>query len=190
MQRPRPWQGPLSSIRELLGRRGTNAVEIRGTGRAKCGTHTLEHDLSGGRKAHDRQMSFVVEIYIDPPQLFCNFCRSVGHDERTCQSYELMMDRIVAYLMQTKTRALYLVTGMACGGFQGQGQGWGGMGLGRGRGKVICYNCGGPGHYTHDCTNPMRIYCSYYEQFDHEMVYFPTLITQMHKKGVLQPTST
>jgi len=26
-------------------------------------------------------------------QLFCNFCRSVGHDERTCRSYELMIDR-------------------------------------------------------------------------------------------------
>ncbi len=26
-------------------------------------------------------------------QLFCNFCRSVGHDECTCRSYELMMDR-------------------------------------------------------------------------------------------------
>jgi len=24
-------------------------------------------------------------------QLFCNFCRSLGHDERTCRSYELVM---------------------------------------------------------------------------------------------------
>ena len=30
-------------------------------------------------------------------QLFCNFCRSVGHDERTCRSYELMMDRTPTY---------------------------------------------------------------------------------------------
>lgn len=30
-------------------------------------------------------------------QLFYNFCRSVGHDERTCRSYELMMDRSPAY---------------------------------------------------------------------------------------------
>jgi len=25
-------------------------------------------------------------------QLFCNFCRLVGHDQRTHRSYELMMD--------------------------------------------------------------------------------------------------
>lgn len=32
-------------------------------------------------------------------QLFCNFCRSVGHDERTCHSYELMMDQTPTYRM-------------------------------------------------------------------------------------------
>ena len=36
-------------------------------------------------------------------QLFCNFCRLVGHDEHTCCSYELMMDQTPAYRMQTKT---------------------------------------------------------------------------------------
>jgi len=30
-------------------------------------------------------------------QLFCNFCRSVGRDERTCRRYELMMDRMITY---------------------------------------------------------------------------------------------
>ncbi len=30
-------------------------------------------------------------------QLFCNFCRSVDHDERTCRKYELMMDRTPTY---------------------------------------------------------------------------------------------
>lgn len=30
-------------------------------------------------------------------QLFCNFCRSVGNDERTCRSYELMMNRTSTY---------------------------------------------------------------------------------------------
>ncbi len=36
-------------------------------------------------------------------QLFCNFCRSVGHDERTCRSYELMMDQTPNDRVQTKT---------------------------------------------------------------------------------------
>ena len=35
-------------------------------------------------------------------QLYCNFCRSVGHDELSCQSYELMMDRTPTYRMQTE----------------------------------------------------------------------------------------
>lgn len=38
-------------------------------------------------------------------QLFCNFCRTVGHDERTCRSYELMMDRTHTYRVQTETQA-------------------------------------------------------------------------------------
>lgn len=64
------------------------------------------------------------------------------------------------------------------------------MGLGPDHGQLICYNCGGPGHYDHDCTNPTRISCLYYEKYEHEMVDYPTLISQMHEKGVLQPTST
>ena len=53
---------------------------------------------------------------------------------------------------------------------------------------MIYYNCGGLGHYAHDCTNPTRTCCPYYYQFDHEGVDFPTLIAQMHDKGVLQTT--
>jgi len=64
------------------------------------------------------------------------------------------------------------------------------MGPGRGHRQLIYYNCGGPGHYACDCTNPTRISCPYCEQFDHEMVDFLTLISQMHEKGVLQPTPT
>ena len=36
-------------------------------------------------------------------QLFCNFCRLVGHDERTYRSYELMMDRTPTYRFQAET---------------------------------------------------------------------------------------
>lgn len=32
-----------------------------------------------------------------PHKLFCTFCKSVGHDERNCQSYELMMERTPTY---------------------------------------------------------------------------------------------
>ena len=39
-------------------------------------------------------------------QLFCNSCRSVGNDEHTCRSYELMMDQTHTYRVQAKTRPL------------------------------------------------------------------------------------
>ena len=54
-----------------------------------------------------------------PQQLFCNFYRSVGHDKRTCHSYELMMDQTPAYRIQTETQGLDPAAGMARAGFQG-----------------------------------------------------------------------
>lgn len=67
-------------------------------------------------------------------QLFCNFCRSVGHDAHTCRSYELIMDHTPTYRVQSKTRALNQNAGIAHIVFQGRGRGQGGIGLRRGRG--------------------------------------------------------
>ena len=52
-------------------------------------------------------------------QLFCNFCRSAGHDKRTCKSYELMMDWTPTYRAQTKTRAIDPNAWMVVLGFSG-----------------------------------------------------------------------
>lgn len=52
-------------------------------------------------------------------QLFCNFCRLVGHDECTCKSYELMMDQTSTYRVKTKTRAPDPNAGMEHTRFQG-----------------------------------------------------------------------
>ena len=67
-----------------------------------------------------------------PKKLFCNFCRSMGHDECTCRSYQLMKDQIPPCQMQIEMRGLDPVEGMACTEFQGRGRGRGGMGPGRG----------------------------------------------------------
>lgn len=79
-------------------------------------------------------------------QLYCNFCRSVGHDERMCLSYDLMIERTPANRMQTE----------AWRGFQGCGRGRG-MGPGRGHGPLICYNCGELGNYARNCTNQLEL---------------------------------
>lgn len=36
-------------------------------------------------------------------QLFCNFCRLMGHDDHTCRSYDFMMDRTPTYIVQAKS---------------------------------------------------------------------------------------
>lgn len=111
-----------------------------------------------------------------PQQLFCNFCILVGHEERDCRRYQLLMDESPTYRMQAEVRSQDSALTIAQGGLQGRGRGWGGMGSGRGREQRIYYNCGGPRDYTWDCTNPTRISCTYCEQFDHELIDCPTLI--------------
>lgn len=55
-----------------------------------------------------------------PEQLFCNFYKSVGHDEYTCRNYELMMGQTPTYRMQIKMRALDPDARMACIDFKGE----------------------------------------------------------------------
>ena len=38
-----------------------------------------------------------------PTSLYCKFCKSVGHDEKDCEAYQLMGNKMVdAYLMNTE----------------------------------------------------------------------------------------
>lgn len=56
----------------------------------------------GGKHATDN--CHLLQKYTqNSQQLFYNFSRSVGHDECTCRSYELMIDRTPTYRVQTET---------------------------------------------------------------------------------------
>lgn len=53
-----------------------------------------------GRKHATENCHLLKKCMQNSQQWFCNFCRSVGHDERTCRSYELMIDRTPTYIVQ------------------------------------------------------------------------------------------
>jgi len=70
----------------------------------------------GGKHATDH--CHILQKYTqNSQQLLCNIYRSVGHDEHTCRSYELMMDRIPTYRVQAEMRPLDQNTGMTHTGF-------------------------------------------------------------------------
>jgi len=53
---------------------------------------------------HETNNCHLLQKFVQTPQqVFYNFCKSVGHKECNCRSYELMMERIPAYQMLTKT---------------------------------------------------------------------------------------
>lgn len=131
----------------------------------------------------------LLQKFTHTPTAILQFFQIGGPRERDYYSYELLMDRSPTYGMQIEVRGQDRVAVIARGGFYRRGRGRGGMGLGGGCKQLICYNCGGPGHYACDCTNPTRISCPYCEQFDHEMIDFPTLITEIHEKRAAQPTT-
>lgn len=52
------------------------------------------------RKHATDNCHFLQKFVQTSQQLFCDFCKSVGHDEQHCHSYELMMERMPTYQMQ------------------------------------------------------------------------------------------
>ena len=101
---------------------------------------------------------------------------SVGHEDHTCRSYDLMVNRKHdLYIVQSETSGLvagpqHEPTPIGCGGgFRGRGRGGGfgrGEGFGRGHGPITCYNCGVVGNYDRDFQNPTTT-CNYCKSYDH-----------------------
>ena len=55
---------------------------------------------------HPPQQCPLLQKYVQTPtNLYCNFCKSVGHDEHNCRAYDLMLDRKHGfYRVQSKTQ--------------------------------------------------------------------------------------
>src|SRR5713101_6210680 len=88
-------------------------------------------------RGHRPQECPLLQKYVQTPKnLYCNFCKSVGHDENNCRAYDLMIERKHDfYRVQSKTSGPVvgpqheLAHGGRGGGFRGRDRG-GGFGRG------------------------------------------------------------
>jgi hypothetical protein len=92
--------------------------------------------------------------------LFCIFCKSIGHEKKDSRTVYLMREcTLDAYIIQWEdesegwvpqynTLRIYNQGGRE--GFISQGRGL----FNRGRGLITFYNCNQPGHLVRDCLNP------------------------------------
>ena len=89
----------------------------------------------------------------NPRSIYCEFCKSVGHDENNCHTYELMIERGAnTYRIQLEEHR-HEDNGQhdGWGGYQGRGRAGGAS---RGCGQIIFYDYDQLGHFARDCKNP------------------------------------
>jgi hypothetical protein len=82
-----------------------------------------------------------------PTNIYCTFCKSVGHDEKECRAYDLLHERsrdtyrIQGEMQQYKNSMQFNSLGRGNfkprGGLRGRERGGG---MGRVQGQIICYN--------------------------------------------------
>jgi hypothetical protein len=126
------------------------------------------------RNRHRTGECYYMKKYVQTPtNLYCTFCKSIGHDDRDCRAYDLMHERsrdiykIQDEVQQEGNTTQYNSPGRGNfsprSGFKGRGRAGG---MGQGQGQIICYNCAQPRHLTRDCQNPCTT-CNYCSLFDH-----------------------
>jgi hypothetical protein len=141
------------------------------------------------RNRHRPGECYYMKKYVQTPKnLYCTFCKSIGHDDRDCRAYDLMHERsrdiykIQGEVQQEGNTTQYNSPGRGNfnprGGFRGRGRGGG---MGRGRGQIIYYNCAQLGHLTRDCQNPCTT-CSYCSSFEHVIEDCPVLLAKLQER--------
>jgi hypothetical protein len=138
------------------------------------------------RNRHHTGECYYMKTYIQTPtNLYCTFCKLVGHEDKDFMSYDLMHERsrdvytIQGEVQQEGNTTQYNSPGRGNfnphGGFRGGG---GGGGMGQGQGQIICYNHTQLGHLTRDYQNPCTT-CSYYNSFEHVIEECPALVAKL-----------
>jgi hypothetical protein len=123
-----------------------------------------------------------------PTNLYCMFCKSVGHDDQDCRAYDLMHERsrdiykIQGEVQQEGNTTQYNSPGRGNfnprGGFRGRGRG-GGMGRGRRTDHLLQLHK--LGHLARDCQNPCTT-CSYCSSFKHVIEDCPMLLAKLQER--------
>ena len=55
------------------------------------------------RGHYDEECVYLQKFVSTPANLFCKFCKSVGHEEKYCRAYQLLKEKIVdTYLMKNE----------------------------------------------------------------------------------------
>jgi len=98
----------------IISQGGTNAPKAGSTNRIKYEACITVCYLSMAGKHVTDNYHLLQKFVQTPQQLFCDFHKSVGHDEHHCHSYQLMMERVPMYHMQAKNRPLDQSIGGAC----------------------------------------------------------------------------
>jgi hypothetical protein len=122
-----------------------------------------------------------------PTNLYCTFCKSVGHDDRDCRAYDLMHERsrdiykIQGEVQQEGTlRSIILQeeetsTLMVDSEEEEEEEVWV---EDEDRSFVITVQ---PGHLARDCQNPCTT-CSYCNSFEHVIEDCPVLLAKLQER--------
>jgi hypothetical protein len=139
------------------------------------------------RNRHLPGECYYMKTYVQTPtDLYCTFCKYVGHDEEY-RAYDLFHEtsrdiyKIQGKVQQDGNTTQYNSPRRGNfnphGGFRGRGRGGG---MARGRGQIICYNCAHLGHLARDCQNPCTT-CSYCKSFEHVIEHFPVFLSKLQE---------